>query len=212
MSKKLKLEGLYAISDDVLTPKDELLEKITLTLDGGAKIIQLRDKISLDSELVDISNDIQELCKKYNAIFVMNDRFELAIKQKFQGIHIGKSDYENFIQIRKDFDGILGVSCYGDLENAKYFEENGADYVAFGSFFNSPTKPDSSLVSPQILKQAKEILTIPICAIGGINSSNIDDILSVKTDMVAVISDIWQSEDITKISKFYTNKLTKNNK
>ncbi len=207
MQRNKNIKGLYVISDDILTPKFELLSKLKLALLGGAKIIQLRDKISLDEEIIGLANEIQKLCIEFGATFVMNDRFKLAIEQNYDGIHIGKSDYENFASIRKNFDGIIGVSCYGNLDQAKYFELNGADYVAFGSFYSSPTKPDSSLVPIDILRKAKEQLSIPICAIGGININNIDEIICTKCDTVAIISDIWKNANIEQISKTYTEKL-----
>lgn len=207
MQSNKNLKGLYVISDDALTPKFELLSKLKLALLGGAKIVQLRDKISLDDEIIGLSNEIQKLCREFDATFVMNDRFQLAIEQNYDGIHIGKSDYENFTKIRKEFDGIIGVSCYGDLEIAKYFELSGADYVAFGSFYFSPTKPASSVVPIDILRKAKEQLYIPICAIGGINMGNIDEIIDSKCDMVAIVSDIWKSDNVEKISQKYTEKL-----
>jgi len=210
MQNQIDFSGLYIISDDILTPKNQLLEKIKLSLEGGAKIVQLRDKISSDYEIEEISDDLQKLCHQYNALFVMNDRFELAIKNQYDGLHIGKSDYSNFSSIREKFNGKIGVSCYGDIEIAKQFELNGADYVAFGSFFNSPTKPDSNIIPLNILEEAKKEINIPICAIGGINATNVDVIISKGADMVAIISDIWSNSDIKEISKIYTNKIKGN--
>lgn len=201
MSKKLK--GLYVISDDILTPKITIIEQIEQSLKGGAKIVQLRDKHSTDEEIEDLVVKLEELCKSYNALFVLNDRFNLAIKLQCSGLHIGKSDYENIDFIRENFKGIIGVSCYDDVKTAKEMESKGIDYVAFGSFFPSPTKPNSKVVDMNVLTKAKQNLKIPICAIGGITSKNVNEIISKKTDMIAVISDIWQSDDITKKSLEY---------
>jgi len=192
----VNLNGLYVISDDVLTPKDILLNKIEKALKGGAKIVQLRDKKSLDNEIEQLVINLETLCKKYDALFVLNDRVDLAIKLQCSGLHVGKSDYEKIDNIRKNFKGILGISCYGDLKTAKIMEEKGADYVAFGSFFTSPTKPQSKVVPKEVLKEAKKLLKIPTCAIGGITLANSKELLENSVDMLAVISDIWKSESI----------------
>lgn len=204
MSKKLN--GLYVISDDILTPKETILEQIEKALKGGASIVQLRDKISSDEQIEYLVKDLENLCEKYKALFVLNDRVELAIKLKCSGLHIGESDYHRIETIRKDFDGILGISCYGDAKTAKQMEDLGADYVAFGSFFTSPTKPNSKVVNKEVLSEAKSILNIPICAIGGITLENSLELLDRKTNMLAVISDIWKEKDIEAKCKKYKEK------
>ncbi|WP_421716980.1 thiamine phosphate synthase [Arcobacter arenosus] len=192
----IKLNGLYVISDDILTPKEILFEKIEEALKGGAKIVQLRDKKSLDEEIEQLVINLDALCKKYEALFILNDRINLAIKLQCSGLHVGKSDYEKIDYIRENFKGILGISCYGDLKTAKLMEEKGANYVAFGSFFASPTKPQAKVVSKEVLKEAKKLLNIPTCAIGGITLKNAKELLENDVDMLAVISDIWKSDSI----------------
>jgi thiamine-phosphate pyrophosphorylase len=205
MSYKKSLKGLYVITDNKLTPNDTIIQNVESSLKGGAKIVQLRDKVNDDETIIKIATTLQELCKKYDATFIMNDRVDLAIKLKTDGLHIGKSDYENFINIRRDFDGLIGVSCYGNVNKAKEFETFGADYVAFGSFFSSPTKPDSNIVDLETIKVAKNRLNIPVCAIGGINIENVQRVLNNRPDMICVISDIFSSDDIEKKCKDYIN-------
>lgn len=199
------LNGLYVITDDILTPKDSVLASIKNALDGGAKIVQLRDKISNDEQIESLVLDIQNICRSYKAKFILNDRVKLAIKLQCDGLHVGKSDYENIEFIRKNFKGILGVSCYDSIAQAKKMQNLKVDYVAFGSMFNSPTKPKSKTIPLKILSQAKEELSIPVCAIGGINNKNIDTVMLQNPDMIAVISDIWKSNNIKEQSKFYSN-------
>ena len=206
MSYGEKLKGLYVITDNALTPQETIFFQVQEALKGGAKIIQLRDKINSEKVVKKTAIELQELCTRFGALFILNDKVTLALESHFDGLHIGKSDYEIFPQIRENFKGILGVSCYGDIEKAKYFESLGADYVAFGSFFSSPTKPDSSIVSLEILQKAKEQLHIPICAIGGINSENLSLVMGNNIDMVAVISDIWKSTDISSQALLYAKK------
>ncbi len=199
------LKGLYVISDDELTPQNQLISKIEQALKGGAKIVQLRDKKSSDDKLVETIKKLQKLCVYYNATFILNDRVDLAIETQCDGLHIGKSDYSQLSKIRKKFKGIIGVSCYGSIETALNMQDKGADYIAFGSFFKSKTKPNSKIVPVDILKKAKEQLDIPVCAIGGINNNSVKTLIQFNPDMVAVINDIWSSKDILTKATFYSN-------
>ena len=210
MSYGEKLKGLYVITDNALTPQETIFFQVQEALKGGAKIVQLRDKINSEKVVKKTAIELQELCTRFGAIFILNDKVTLALESHFDGLHIGKSDYDIFPQIRENFKGILGVSCYGDIEKAKYFEALGADYVAFGSFFSSVTKPDSSIVPLEVLQKAKEQLHIPICAIGGICTDNLDEIMEQNPDMVAVISDIWRSENIKEKCEIYNRTVLKN--
>lgn len=192
MSNATRLNGIYAISDNHLTPAETIYEQTKDILESGVKIFQLRDKVNSKDSIKEQSIRLQALCNEYNAIFVLNDEVDLAIELGVDALHIGKSDHDRFDEIRANFKGLIGVSCYGDIETALNFQNRGADYVAFGSFFNSATKPDSGIVPVEILSEAKDKLSIPICAIGGINYDNIEQILSHGPDMIAMISGIWK--------------------
>jgi len=200
------LKGLYVITDDTLTPINTLNQNVEKALRGGAKIIQLRDKMSDDKTIAKTAIMLQRLCEEFGALFVLNDKIDLAVKYNFQGLHIGRSDHHKFDEIRANFKGILGVSCYGDVDMALDFERRGADYVAFGSFFTSLTKPLAGVVELSVLDNAKAKLGIPVCAIGGINSQNVQQLIDKKVDMVAVISDIWKSDDIKEHCKLFSDK------
>ena len=201
-----RLQGMYVITDEQLTPNNTVIDQVESALKGGATIVQLRDKKSDLSVVRQTAIKLQELCFIHDALFVLNDYVELAIELGVDGLHIGKSDHNRFEEIRKDFKGIIGVSCYGDVYKAKNFEAMGADYVAFGSFFKSPTKPDSNIVSLRVISDAKEQLSIPVCVIGGINIHNADVIYKYKPDMVSIVSDAWKDSDIENKIKKYVNK------
>jgi len=203
MSTKKRLNGLYVITDDALTPKDKMFSMIKEALKGGATIVQLRDKLSSDEEIKESAQCLQDLCRSHNALFVLNDKIEMAIELNLDGLHIGKSDHHRFEEIRQEFNGVIGVSCYGDIDLAKEMECMGADYVAFGSFYPSPTKPHANVVPLKTLSKAKKELNIPICAIGGINLFNVEEVMEHQPDMVSLVSDIWLSKDIAKQSSFY---------
>jgi thiamine-phosphate pyrophosphorylase len=130
------------------------------------------------------------------AIFIIDDMVEVAQEIGADGVHIGKDDI-SLTEARKIFtNGFIGLSCYGDLERAVWAQNNGCDYVAFGSFFTSITKPLSSKIPLDILKEAKDRLSIPICAIGGINIDNISLVSDCKPDMISVISAIFGDDNI----------------
>lgn len=199
------LSGLYVITDDKLTPLVAIVDSVKKALAGGARVIQLRDKTSSDDTIEKTALQLQALCREFGALFVLNDKIDIAIKLSLDGLHIGRSDHAIFDDIRAKFKGILGVSCYGDIDLAYDFESRGADYVAFGSFFSSHTKPSASVVDLSVLSSARAKLSIPICAIGGINRLNLDSVIQHKPDMICVISDIWNSENISHCAKEYAN-------
>jgi thiamine-phosphate pyrophosphorylase len=110
------------------------------------------------------------------------------------GLHIGKDDI-TLQEARAIFPkGTIGVSCYGSIKKALEAQGEGADYVAFGSFFPSPTKPHSGIVSMSVLRKAREALSIPICAIGGINVTNIHEIAAYHPDMISLVSAVWEGD------------------
>lgn len=188
---KPMLQGIYAISDEILTPYELLPQYLESALKGGVRIFQLRDKTHSDEWLYPIAKALMELCEAFEALFVINDRLSLAIKLNAPALHLGKDDM-SITQARECFSGILGASSYGDLQRAQELESLGVDYVAFGAFFPSPTKPNAAQIPLEILPQAKKTLKIPLCAIGGISTQNIH--LLKNADMCAVISTLWQSK------------------
>lgn len=198
------MKGLYVITPELTKPDNHTMDMLESVLKGGARILQLRNKKSDDYELFDLASSIKELCKNYDSLFIIDDRVALAKKVQSDGVHIGKFDVK-LKDIREDLkDFIIGVSCYGNVNYAKNMEVQGADYVAFGSFFHSPTKPESNIVPLDTIAKAKEIITVPICAIGGITLENAPHLVNQGVDMVSVISDIWQNQDIITRAKNYT--------
>ncbi|MCV6606715.1 MAG: thiamine phosphate synthase [Campylobacterales bacterium] len=188
------LNGLYAITDEKLTPSPTIQNYVKLILMYGVKVIQYRAKKKTVLEHYPDALNIRKLCEHYGATFIIDDRVELAAMVKAHGVHIGKDD-ASIEDVRKEFDGLIGVSCYGNLERAKDMEQRGADYVAFGAFYPSCTKPEAPIVSKDILVQAKKELSIPICAIGGITSDNAKELVDAGADMTAVIGDLWGAKD-----------------
>ncbi len=186
------LKGLYAITDEILTPKKRILERVEEALDAGIGILQFRDKTSTDEEIETLTLHLLHLCRLHNVPFVIDDRPHLAQKIGADGLHIGKDDMP-LSNARAIFTkGFIGVSCYGSIRKALEAQAEGADYVAFGSFFPSPTKPRSGIVSMSVMDKAKEALSIPICAIGGINVTNIHEVNAHRPNMISVVSAVWE--------------------
>ncbi len=198
----MKLEGLYAITDEKLTPYKHIQEYIASAIKGGAAIVQLRDKTKSDEELYGVAKKIKKICKKNKVIFVLDDRVVLAKALNADGVHIGGDDTP--IELAREILGskkIIGVSCYGDIDRAKEAVKKGADYVAFGSFFPSKTKPHAKVVDKSILIEAKR-LGVPVCAIGGIELSNAKELINCGADMLAVINSLW-SKNVKKNALAY---------
>lgn len=185
-------KGLYAITDEILTPKETILNQVEEALEAGISLLQFRDKTASDEEIETLCLHLLHLCRLHNVPFIIDDRPHLAQKIGADGLHIGKDDMP-LRDARAIFTkGFIGVSCYGSIRKALEAQTEGADYVAFGSFFPSPTKPHSGIVSMRVLETAKEALKIPICAIGGINVTNIHEIGAHRPDMISIVSAAWE--------------------
>lgn len=194
-------KGLYVITDETLTPDDTVVEQIRTVLQAGVKIIQYRNKNDADSDVEEVCIQLQQLCTLHGATFIIDDRPHLAQKIQADGLHIGKND-SSLQEARLIFpNGIIGVSCYGSIRKALEAQNEGASYVAFGSFYPSPTKPHSGIVSMSVLAKAKEALSIPICAIGGINVTNIHEISAHNPDMISVVSAVFEGDIKHNIAK-----------
>jgi len=190
----MSLKGLYVITDEHLTPDVSVVSQVKIALETGVKIIQYRNKNDTDNDVEKICIQLQQLCSLHGATFIIDDRPHLAQKINADGLHIGKDDI-TLCEARDIFPkGIIGVSCYGSIRKALEAQSDGANYVAFGSFFPSPTKPHSGIVSMSVLEKANKELVIPICAIGGINRINIHEISAHKPDMISIVSAIWEGD------------------
>ena len=186
---------IYAISDDILMPENLALEYAREILECGVKFFQFRSKKAVKNEK--LASEILNLCEKFGAKFIVNDDVKFAKKIGANAVHLGKDDEgikEAFEILGKD--AYVGVSCYNDISLALNAAKNGASYVAFGSVFTSPTKPNASKCGLEIVKEAKQILNLPVCAIGGINETNIGSLSLAKPDLIAVISAIYKDGNI----------------
>ena len=190
------LKGLYAITDEHLIPEKHFNQIVESALQGGAKIIQYRDKSNDQEKRLHQAATLQSLCQKYKSLCIINDDIQLAKEINADGVHLGKDD-NSIAEARRVLgnDAIIGVSCYNDLSLAIDAERNSADYVAFGAIFPSPTKPNAAVADLDIISHAKSKLSIPICVIGGITEINIHQVVEHGSDMAAVISSLFSVND-----------------
>ena len=187
---------LYAVTDRSWTENASLYEQVEQTLKGGTTFVQLREKDLSYEDFLQEGKEIQELCKKYQVPFVINDNVQLAKELDADGVHIGQDDMKicdarNLIGSNK----ILGVSVQ-TVEDAIFAEKEGADYLGVGAVFSTSTKLDADSVSFDTLKSICESVEIPVVAIGGITEENILKLSGSKIDGVAVVSAIFASDDI----------------
>lgn len=194
-----KLKGLYAITDETLITEDRFSAAIESVLLGGVRIIQYRDKSDDQKKRLQQATELRALCTRHQATCIINDDIELARAVDADGVHLGKDD-ARLADARRVLgdDAIIGISCYDDISIAVAAEKNSADYVAFGTMFSSPTKPDAVCAGPTIISQAKQQLKIPVCAIGGITEENIQQLVAHRIDMAAVISSLFAADDLTR--------------
>lgn len=190
--KVQQLYGLYVITDGTLTPAESLITKVEQAILGGARLVQYRNKRNARQNCLAQLRDLVSLCTEHDVPLIINDDVELAISSGANGVHLGKDDSAlNRARSLLGEEAIIGISCYNDVDQAIRAESDGADYVAFGSFFPSATKPQTIRADPALLRRAAECLGIPICAIGGIAADNAGTLIQAGADMVAVISDVF---------------------
>ena len=193
-----RLRGVYAITDNRLTPETTLLKQVEQALTGGVRILQYRDKQSPAELRQRQASALARLCHDYDALLIINDDVELARSSEADGVHLGQDDQG--ISHARDALGdqaVIGASCYNRIELAEHARKAGASYVAFGRFFPSQTKPNAIQAELNVMEQAQN-LDIPICAIGGITCQNANSIISAGADMIAVVDGIFGQPDIRK--------------
>lgn len=190
------ISGLYAITPDVI----DTANLVTLTqqaLTGGVQSVQYRNKTADSVLQLEQATSLVRLCRKFHVPLIINDDPDLAIKVGADGVHLGMEDMDVTEARRRLGPGkIIGASCYNKLKYAVEAERHGANYVAFGTFFVSITKPGAVTVAINLLYQAKRYLHIPIVAIGGITSDNAAEMIHQGADAVAVSNSLFSAIDV----------------
>lgn len=190
------MRGLYAITDCDNLPTQELLAVTEEILRAGAAALQYRDKSANHDKRKYEAERLRELCGKHDCLFIINDDVQLAGTAGSDGVHLGREDCD--CKTARDElgpDAIIGVSCYDSLEAAQEAVADGADYVAFGSFYPTMSKQKTAAAGPEIIKQAKARIPVPIVAIGGITPANCRVLVENGADLLAVIGSVYRAAD-----------------
>ena len=203
---KPRIRGLYAITDAVLIPDSVFVVTVEKAILGGAQVIQYRDKSKNSGRRLRQAQALNTLCRSYRIPLIVNDDIELAASVEAAGVHLGKEDpcLAN-ARARLGYQAIVGVSCYNHLDLALDATRQGADYVAFGSFFPSPSKPAAVHADIALLREARHALSVPIVAIGGIIPDNGRSLVEAGADGLAVISGVFGQADIRAAARAYAD-------
>ncbi|MBK1874124.1 thiamine phosphate synthase [Marinobacter sp. 1-3A] len=183
--------GLYAITDSQLTPSATLLTSVEAAIVGGAVMVQYREKSAPMPERLAQARSLQSVCATTDIPLLINDDIELAKRIGAAGVHLGQMDGSAAEARHLLGDGaIIGITCHADLELAEAAAAGGADYLAFGRFFNSSTKPDAPPAPTEILAEARRFKR-PVTAIGGITTGNGELLIRAGADLLAVVGGLF---------------------
>jgi thiamine-phosphate pyrophosphorylase len=194
--KQSRVRGLYVILDTgVLRGRSEM-DVAAGAIRGGAGVIQLRDKIHPRGELIEMAGRLQRLCAEKGVLFIVNDHLDVALASGADGLHVGQEDLP-VTEARRllPFDRLVGCSTHS-LAQALQARSDGADYIAVGSIYPTASKEKFEVIGLDMLRRIREQVSMPIVAIGGISCQNLEDVVEVGVDCVAVISAVLQAEDV----------------
>ncbi len=190
------VKGIYVITDETLVRGRMHADVACAAISGGASVVQLRDKNASDPCLIAVGDEMRRLTAKAEALFIINDRLEVALGCKADGLHVGQDDMPAAEVRRLWPDGILGVSV-ATPEQAVAAQKAGADYLGVGPIFGTSTKGDSRPpVGVEQIHRIRAASSLPIVAIGGINLDNIAEVAQAAADAVAVVSAVVCASDM----------------
>jgi len=190
-----RLRGLYAVTDPTLcAAHGGVAAAVALALAGGARLVQYRDKSTDQHRRRAEAGALRELTRACGTLLIVNDDLALARAVGADGVHLGRDDL-TLAEARAALgaNALLGASCYADLARARALRA--ADYLAFGSFFASPTKPAAPVLADADLLDAARALDRPLCAIGGIGPAQAPALVAAGADLIAVVSGVFGATD-----------------
>jgi thiamine-phosphate pyrophosphorylase len=197
------IAGLYALTPD-RSDTDSMTDFVGAALEGGAATIQYRNKTAAPELRLRQARALHDLCAAHGAIFIINDDIDLASAIDADGVHLGRGDAAIALaRARLRATALIGASCYDSLELAEAAVAAGADYIVFGSFFPSNTKPDAVRAGLSLLTTAKARWSVPVVAIGGITPDNAELLIEAGADAVAVISALFDAADVAAAARSF---------
>lgn len=203
--QKLLRARLYLITSE----SEHLFEIVEAALEGGVNIVQYRDKTAEDAQRIENGCKLRQLCHRYGALFIMNDRVDLAIAVDADGVHLGQQDIP--FALARQLLGphkIIGRSTTNPEEMERAIAE-GADYIGVGPVFPTPTKPNKPAAGFDYVTYAARQSPLPWFAIGGIDMSNINEVLAAGAERVAVVRAIMEAEQPTLVCQYFVSQITR---
>lgn len=197
MARRSDIRGVYAITDSALQPPRALEGRVEQALTGGARMVQYRDKSADFARRLSEARTLGALCRRYGALFIVNDDVSLAVAAGADGVHLGRDDADP-AEARRRLGpaAVIGVSCYNDLDRAQRLAGQEVDYLAFGSLFPSATKREAPRVDLETIAAARRRLPeTPLVGIGGVNAENAPRAVAAGLDALAVIQAIFAAPD-----------------
>lgn len=190
------IKGLYVITDEVLIAESDLNHYVEQAIIGGASVVQYRNKNTPYATRVAQAESLLQICNLHSVPLIINDDIGLCADIGADGVHLGQSD-SDITDAREHLgsDVIIGITCHNSMELALNAQQAGADYVAFGRFFPSNTKPNAQPAELSILKQASKMLEIPTVAIGGITEENALKLIEAGASSIAVAGSVFADQD-----------------
>ena len=206
----MQIKGLYAVTPDILNT-ELLCEKVEKVLQGGASLVQYRNKAADAGLRLRQATALLVLCRSFNVPLIINDHLDLCAQIDADGLHLGATDCDLGAARRLLGEHkILGASCYNRLDLAVQAETAGASYVAFGACFSSSTKPDAVNASSSLFAEAKHKIKIPLVAIGGITLQNASQVIQAGASAIAVLDALFNAEDVEATSQQFARLFTYN--
>jgi thiamine-phosphate pyrophosphorylase len=201
--QQLHQTPLYLIT----SPVPEILKIVEAALKGGVSLVQYRDKEANDRDRLEKAHQLCQLCHRYNALFIVNDRVDIALAVEADGVHLGQQDAPvSFAREVLGTQKIVGLSTTNKQELHKAIAEK-ADYVGVGPFFETPTKPGKAAASVEYIEYVKAKCPVPWFAIGGIDLNNLNAVLSKGAQRIAVVRAIMQAEQPTQVTREFLSQL-----
>lgn len=199
---------LYAITD-LKTEDGGILAKVDQALRGGADIIQLRSKSLSDQALLRLASKMLPLVHKYRKLFFLNDRVDLVLASGADGVHLGQDDL-GYTAARRILGPLrlIGRSTHSLAQAVKAASE-GHDYIGVGPVFRTPTKPDYQPVGLKLIRQVSGQIRIPFVAIGGIDETNVDQVIRSGAKSVAVVRAVFAARDVLSSTRKLVKAVTK---
>ena len=192
-----KASGIYVIVDPEATRGRPVIEVARASLEGGARVVQLRDKLRDKGPMLETACELKSLCEEFGALFVMNDHADVALVSEAHGLHVGQTDMPVEAARRVLEPHQIVGNSNGTMEEAVRSSEQGVDYIAVGAIYATTTmgKSGRRALGPEMIARVKSAVSQPVVAIGGINETNIGEVAAAGADCACVVSAITFADD-----------------